>query len=384
MSFISELTSDLDQLKTTGRFRELREIVPMGEGRCRWKGKEFWNLSSNDTLGLAGNAELRRSFYAQFDQGSPELTLTSASSRLLTGNTLAYNRLESRLSEMYASRAALVFNSGYHANIGILPALTTGKDMILSDKLNHASIIDGMKLSDADTFRYRHLDFEHLEKLLTDNRANYRRAFIVTESVFSMDGDCVDLRRLIELKEKYDCLLMVDEAHTVGVRGPQGAGLCMELGVLEKVDILLGTFGKAFASTGAYAIVAHEVKDYLINHARPFIFTTGLPPAVLNWSAFALKQVARMDAEREKIKRMGLRLRTLVQEKGQGTTIAGESQIVPLIVGEDTAAVELAESFQDKGFLVFAIRPPTVPQGTSRLRFSLTAALDETILEQML
>jgi 8-amino-7-oxononanoate synthase len=256
--------------------------------------------------------------------------------------------------------------------------------MILSDKLNHASIIDGMKLSDADTFRYRHLDFEHLEKLLTDNRANYRRAFIVTESVFSMDGDCVDLRRLIELKEKYDCLLMVDEAHTVGVRGPQGAGLCMELGVLEKVDILLGTFGKAFASTGAYAIVAHEVKDYLINHARPFIFTTGLPPAVLNWSAFALKQVARMDAEREKIKRMGLRLRTLVQEKGQGTTIAGESQIVPLIVGEDTAAVELAESFQEKGFLVFAIRPPTVPQGTSRLRFSLTAALDETILEQML
>lgn len=384
MSFISELTSDLDQLQTSGRFRALREIVPLGEGRCRWKGKEFWNLSSNDTLGLAGNTELRRSFYAQFDQGSPELTLTSASSRLLTGNTLAYNRLENRLSEMYASRAALVFNSGYHANIGILPALATGKDMILSDKLNHASIIDGMKLSDADTYRYRHLDYEHLEKLLADKRANYRRAFIVTESVFSMDGDCVDLLRLIELKGKYDCQLMVDEAHTVGVRGPLGAGLCMELGVLEKVDILLGTFGKAFASTGAYAILAHEVKDYLINHARPFIFTTGLPPVVLNWSAFALKQVSRMDAEREKVKRMGRRLRALVQEKGQGTTIAGESQIVPLIVGDDAAAVELAEAFHEKGFLVFAIRPPTVPQGTSRLRFSLTAALDETLLEQIL
>jgi 8-amino-7-oxononanoate synthase len=384
MSFISELTSDLDQLQTSGRFRALREIVPLGEGRCRWKGKEFWNLSSNDTLGLAGNAELRRSFYAQFDPASPELNLTSASSRLLTGNTLAYNRLENRLSEMYASRAALVFNSGYHANIGILPALATGKDMILSDKLNHASIIDGMKLSDAETYRYRHLDYEHLEKLLADKRASYRRAFIVTESVFSMDGDCVDLLRLIELKEKYDCILMVDEAHTVGVRGPLGAGLCMELGVLSKVDILLGTFGKAFASTGAYAILAHEVKDYLVNHARSFIFTTGLPPAVLNWSAFALKQVARMDAEREKVKRMGRRLRALVQEKGQGTTIAGESQIVPLIVGEDAAAVELATAFQEKGFLVFAIRPPTVPQGTSRLRFSVTAALDEALLEQML
>jgi 8-amino-7-oxononanoate synthase len=384
MNFISELLQDTETLKTAGRFRVLREIVPLGDGRCRWEGKEYWNLSSNDYLGIAGNADLRRTFYAQFDLGSPELALTSASSRLLTGNTLAYTRLENKLSELYDARAALVFNSGYHANIGILPALATSKDLVLSDKLNHASIIDGMKLCDAETQRYRHLDYEHLEKILSEKRAQYRHVFLVTESVFSMDGDSADILKLIELKEKYDCLLVVDEAHTVGVCGSSGAGMCAALGVQQKIDILIGTFGKAFASAGAYAIMAQEVKDYLINHARSFIFTTGLPPAILNWSAFVLKRCSRMDAEREKLKRMGIRLRTLMQSKGQGTTIAGDSQIVPLIIGEDADAVAQAKAFQQNGFLVFAIRPPTVPQGTARLRFSLSAACDESIVDQMI
>ena len=384
MNFISELASDIDILKNSRRFRELREIVPLGDGRCRWEGKEYWNLSSNDYLGIAANTDFRRSFYAQFDLGSPELALTSASSRLLTGNTLAYTRLENKLSELYDQRAALVFNSGYHANIGILPALATSKDLVLSDKLNHASIIDGMKLCEAETQRYRHLDYEHLEKILSEKRAQYRQVFLVTESVFSMDGDSADILKLIELKEKYDCLLVVDEAHTVGVLGPSGDGMCAALGVQQKIDILIGTFGKAFASAGAYAIMAQEVKDFLINHARSFIFTTGLPPAILNWSAFVLKRCSRMDAEREKLKRMGIRLRTLIQSKGQGTTIEGASQIVPMIIGEDADAVAKAKGFQEKGFLVFAIRPPTVPQGTSRLRFSLSAALEESLLDQLI
>jgi 8-amino-7-oxononanoate synthase len=384
MNFIEELSRDIDMLKNNGRFRELREIVPLGDGRCRWEGKEYWNLSSNDYMGIAANADLRRSFYGQFDLGSPELALTSASSRLLTGNTLAYTRLENKLSELYHQRAALVFNSGYHANIGILPALATSKDLVLSDKLNHASIIDGMKLCDAETQRYRHVDYEHLEKILSEKRAQYRQVFLVTESVFSMDGDSADILKLIELKEKYDCLLVVDEAHTVGVCGPSGAGMCAALGVQQKIDILIGTFGKAFASAGAYAIMAQEVKDYLINHARSFIFTTGLPPAILNWSAFVLKRCSRMDAEREKLKRMGTRLRNLIQSKGQGTTIAGDSQIVPMIIGEDADALARAKAFQERGFLVFAIRPPTVPQGTSRLRFSLSAALEESLLDQLI
>jgi len=383
MDFISECLEDTDQLKSNGRFRLLREIAPLGDGRCRWEGKEYWNLSSNDYLGIAGNAELRRSFYAQFDLGSPELALTSASSRLLTGNTLAYTRLESKLSELYDQRAALVFNSGYHANIGILPALTTSKDLVLSDKLNHASIIDGMKLCDAETQRFRHLDYEHLESILSEKRAKYRHVFLVTESVFSMDGDSADILKIVALKEKYDCLLVVDEAHTVGVCGPSGAGVCAALGVQQKIDVLIGTFGKAFASTGAYAIMTHEVKDYLINHSRSFIFTTGLSPSVLNWSAFVLKRCARMDAEREKLKRMGNRLRELIQAKGQGSTINGDSQIVPLMIGEDAEAVAKAGEFQKKGFLVFAIRPPTVPQGTSRLRFSLSAALEESLVDDL-
>lgn len=384
MDFLADLVNKTEALKNNGRLRELRDIVPLGDGRCRWNGKEFWNLSSNDYLGLAGDAELRRSFYAQFDPASPELALTSASSRLLTGNTLAYTRLENKLSVLYDQRAALVFNSGYHANIGILPALATSKDLILSDKLNHASIIDGMKLCDAETQRYRHLDYEHLEKILSEKRAQYRQVFLITESVFSMDGDSADMMKLVALKEKYDCLLVVDEAHSVGVRGPAGAGMCAALGVQQKVDLLIGTFGKAFASAGAYAIMAPEVKHYLINHTRPLIFTTGLPPAVLNWSAFVLKRCARMDAERERLKRMGVRLRTLIQTKGQGSTIAGDSQIVPLIIGEDAAAVAQAKTFQERGFLVFAIRPPTVPQGTSRLRFSLNAALEASLLEQLI
>jgi 8-amino-7-oxononanoate synthase len=240
-----------------------------------------------------------------------------------------------------------------------------------------------MKLCDAETQRYRHLDYEHLEKILLEKRAQYRHVFLVTESVFSMDGDSADILKLVELKEKYDCLLVVDEAHTVGVRGPSGAGMCAARGAQQKVDILIGTFGKAFASVGAYAIMSAEVKDYLINHARSFIFTTGLPPAVLNWSAFVLKRCSRMDAEREKLKRMGICLRALIQAKSQGRTIEGDSQIVPLIIGEDIDAVARAKAFQERGFLVFAIRPPTVPNGTSRLRFSLNAALDESILDQL-
>ena len=382
MSFQEELSAELAELREVGRFRSLRTIAPLPGGRAKFEGKTYCNLSSNDYMGIACDPDLRKAFYAQYpDTASPELAQSSASSRLLTGNTPSYERLEETLSSLYHKRAALVFNSGYHANIGILPALSGEKDLILSDKLNHASIIDGMRLADAEFKRYRHLDMEQLETMLQNLRSKYRRVFLVTESIFSMDGDAADLAKMVELKKKYDAVLVVDEAHAVGVRGPAGTGLAAEAGVADDVDILIGTFGKAFGSTGAYAVMSPELRSYLVNRMRPLIFTTGLPPVILNWSRFVMERCAAMDARREKLARMGNRLRELFRNAGLVT--GGESQIVPLVVGEDRPALETAEKFQKNGFLVFAIRPPTVPQGTCRLRFSLSAALDESDIEAM-
>lgn len=379
MGLREELAADTTALEAAGRLRVLREIAPEGNGFCRLGGARFLNFSSNDYMGIASDAGLRREFYARYpDAATPELALSSASSRLLTGNTPAYTRLEEKLSELYHGRAALVFNSGYHANIGILPALSSDRDLILSDKLNHASIIDGMRLADAEFRRYRHLDCGQLETILAEKRAAYRRVFLVTESVFSMDGDAADLRKLVELKKKYDCVLVADEAHSVGVRGPAGTGLAAELGIADEIDILIGTFGKAFGSTGAYAIMAPEVKQYLINHMRSLIFTTGLPPAVLNWSTFVLGRCAGMDAERAKLRRMGDALRKLFGDR----TVPGDSQIVPYLIGGDREALDKAKLFQDQGILVFAIRPPTVPPNGARLRFSLSAALPEEAILQ--
>ncbi|MDR0933182.1 MAG: 8-amino-7-oxononanoate synthase [Victivallales bacterium] len=380
MKLCEALIADTAELEAAGRLRVLREIVPDSSGFCRYDNRRYLNFSSNDYMGIAADFKLRQEFYAQYsDIGAAELALSSASSRLLTGNTPAYTRLEKKLSVLYNSRAALVFNSGYHANIGILPALSNSKDLILSDKLNHASIIDGMRLADAEFKRFRHLDYEQLEKILAENRAKYSRVFIVTESIFSMDGDAADLCKLVELKQKYDCVLYVDEAHSVGVRGPSGTGIAAELGIADQIDVLIGTFGKAFGSTGAYAITSPELRIYLINHMRPFIFTTGLPPVVLNWSCFVLDSCAKMDSERAKLRRMGIALREIFG----ASTLPGDSQIVPFLIGDDRDAVAKAKYFLDNGILVFAIRPPTVPPNGARLRFSLSAALPESAITEL-
>ncbi len=373
-SLLREAAQALSRLREEGGFRQLREIAHGAGAEALWEGKVFRNFSSNDYMGVGGNLAWRRAFYEQYPDGaSPELAQSCTSSRLLTGNTPAYHRLEETLSGMYGGRAALVFNSGYHANIGILPALAGKEDLILSDKLNHASIIDGMKLGEAPFRRYRHNDMEHLRELLARLRGACRRLFLVTESVFSMDGDCAPLAELVALKEEFGAILVVDEAHAVGVRGPGGAGLAAELGLDQRVDVLVGTFGKAFGSTGAYAILDPTLKEYLVNRTRSLIFTTGLPPVVLNWSDFVLRHFSQLEEERTALLQKAKRLRELFQARG--LTTGGDSQIVPLMVGEDREACQLAEAYQREGILVFPIRHPTVPKGTARLRFSLSAAL---------
>ena len=375
MNFYESLKTELDQLQDQGQFRELRNIS-YRSGKAFLEGKELLNLSSNDYLGLAARADLREEFFAPLcnPQNAETFSMTASSSRLLTGNHPGYAALESQLSRLYNGRAALVVNSGYHANIGILPALTGSGDLILSDKLNHASIIDGIRLSEAAFKRYGHLDYDQLEKILAEKASSYKRIFIISESVFSMDGDIADLKRLVGIKQRYNAVLLVDEAHAAGVFGAKGCGICEETGLIDEIDIIIGTFGKALCSAGAYAIMRPVVRDYLINKMRPLIFTTALPPVTVNWTSFILSQAVTMNARRRQLQELSAKFRAAIKEKGYKT--GGSSQIVPLIIGDNMKTIELAEKLRNNGFLVFPVRPPTVPQGTSRLRFSLSANMN--------
>jgi len=371
---MGSFNTTLNDLQEKGRFRELRDLKKLENGFVEWKGKRFLNLSSNDYLGIAHNTELHQEFFSMIGDSDilNDFGMSSASSRLLTGNGQAYTELEEKLARIFGKEDALVFNSGYHANIGILPALSSKDDLILSDKLNHASLIDGTRLCTAKHIRYRHLDYEHLETVLKKQRNNYQKAFIVSESIFSMDGDIADLKKLIELKEKYNCLLYIDEAHAFGTRGTKGLGMCEETGTTSDIDLIIGTFGKAAASQGAYAICSSEIRNMLINCMRPFIFTTGLPPINIKWTSFIIDKILSMEKERDHLSKLSQWAKIQLAEKDFDSD--SESNIMPIIYGENQLAVKKAELAQDAGFLIFAIRPPTVPEGTARLRISLSAS----------
>jgi len=352
---------ELEKLSQTGNLRSLKQI---DESQFKL------NLSSNDYLGIA-----------KMDLAIPdEKGMGSGSSRLLTGNFQAYQALEDELEKQFDS-PALFFNSGYHANIGILPALAQKGDLILSDKLNHASIIDGIKLSDADYHRYKHLDTQHLTRLLEKYRSNYKRVFIVSESIFSMDGDVADLNELIKIKNKYKCFLYVDEAHALGTRGEKGLGIAEEQDCLSQIDLLVGTFGKAMNSVGAYLICKPIIKDYLINKMRSLIFTTALPPISIAWNLQILRQSIDMQKDREHLQELSNQFRTALQDLNIQT--GGDSNIIPIMIGESDTCKQIAEALQKLGYLVFPIRPPSVPPNTARLRLSLTADMQWEDLKEL-
>ena len=363
MDRLEPFRRELDALCGQSRLRVLREVRREGT-HAVLDGQALLNLSSNDYLGLGSECG---------PQDEPERSMAGASSRLLSGNHPVYGELETQLGELYGGRSACVFSSGYHANAGICPALAQRGDVFFADKLVHASLIDGMRLSGATVVRYRHLDYDHLARLLQKRRPEFRRSIIVTESVFSMDGDVADLKRLIALRDLYDSLLMVDEAHAVGVFGRRGLGITERDGLIDDVDVLVGTFGKAFGSFGAYAVTDEVLKAFLVNRARTLIFTTALPPAVVAWTRRMVARAVGMDAQRKHVLGLAERLREELARVGART--AGRSHIVPIIVGDDAAAVALAERLRQRGMLVFPIRPPTVPEGTARVRVSLTANL---------
>ncbi len=359
----------LNALQSVGMLRSLPQVEQIGN-RVVKDGREMLNLSSNDYLGIADRMDFREEFLS--DLTAKNFRATSSSSRLLTGNFPSYDRLEKRLCELYHRDAALIFNSGYHANIGILPAITDSHTLILADKLVHASIVDGINLSKAKCIRYRHNRYDQLTDLLEKSYSEYEQIIVVTESIFSMDGDRSDLLRLTALKKQYPSIMLyVDEAHAVGVCGQQGLGCCEELGIIPDIDFLVGTFGKALASAGAFVVCSQTMKSYLINTMRSLIFTTALPPVVLDWSLFVLNKVVGMQQEREYLQRISRQVQCAVEAHNNG--IVSESHIVPFLCGSAEKAVNTAIQMQRKGFYLLPVRPPTVPEGTSRLRISLNA-----------
>lgn len=369
MSAIEQMQQELQDLRAKSNLRSLPGIVHDGR-EVIVNGRRMLNLSSNDYLGLASDLDLRREFLETL---TPETFVpSSSSSRLLTGNFVVYEQLEQQLSTAFGTEAALVFGSGYHANMGILPAVSNARTLILADKLVHASLIDGIRLSAAKCIRYRHNQYAQLERLLAAHHAEYERIIIVTESIFSMDGDEADLRKLVRLKKLYpNVLLYVDEAHAFGVRGRNGLGCAEEQECIADIDFLVGTFGKALASAGAYIVCRKVIREYLINKMRTLIFTTALPPVVIQWTSFILARLPDFQQQRDNLQSISRELKEIVVR--QGFACPSTSHIVPMIVGGSDIAIQKAEELQRKGFYALPVRPPTVPEGTSRIRFSLTA-----------
>ena len=363
---------EIKNLKSQALFRELKDFEKDGKYILRG-GKKLLNLSSNDYLAIAQDLDIAQNFLSQF-RGS----LGSASSRLLTGGAKVYSELESMLAELFNKEKALIFNNGYHANIGIVSSLVGKRDAVFCDKLNHASIIDGIKLGECAFHRYKHLDYEHLEELLIKHREKYDNALIVTESVFSMDGDIADLNELVRLKEKYNAIFIVDEAHAFGVFGKSGLGIVQEQGSIDDIDIIIATFGKAIGSVGAFACGNAILIDYMINKARPLIFSTALPEINIAFSKYVISEIfPQKGGARNNLLKTARDFKKMLEE--QNLNVKGDSHIISVITGENQPTVDCCNKLQKAGFYLLPIRYPTVPKGTSRVRFSLRSdiALEE-------
>ncbi|MCA0756273.1 8-amino-7-oxononanoate synthase [Paenibacillus sp. N4] len=340
------------------------------------EGREMLDLSSNDYLGLAAHPAIIEAMSRSLEvEGAG-----SGASRLVTGNRPPYRKLEEELAAWQGSGAALVFGCGYTANIGVISAVAGRGDVVFSDRLNHASIVDGITLSRAEHARYRHGDMEHLSWLLARYAGN-RRKLIVTDAVFSMDGDCAPLQELVRIKKEHEAMLMVDEAHSGGIYGSCGEGLAHRLGISSEVDIHMGTFSKAFGVYGAYVSGSTTLIRWLLNTARPLIYSTGLPPAVVSGVSKALDLIQNEPQRRERLLASAKLFRALLSEAGLAVA-AGDSPIIPVMAGDSAASLRFSDALAGEGIAAAAIRPPTVPEGTARIRFSLSASHTEADLRR--
>jgi 8-amino-7-oxononanoate synthase len=356
------LADRLAELEQRGLYRQLRLVEGAQAGRVRLGGREVLMLSSNNYLGLANHPTLTHAAQDALER----FGCGAGASRLISGTMELHQELEDRLARLKHTQAALAFPTGYQANVGTLSALMEPGDTILSDALNHASIIDGCRLSRASTRVFRHNDMDHLAELLAACSGAGQR-LIVTDSVFSMDGDIAPLAEMSRLARCYDAWLMVDEAHATGVFGPHGGGVVEELGLGSTIEIQMGTLGKALGGFGAYVAGSRQLIDWLVNRARSFVYTTALPPSVAATAIAALDIVAQEPQRRRQLWDNTAFLAD--QLTGLGYTLGNSrSQILPLIIGDAGQTMALAASLLERGIFAQGIRPPTVPVGTSRLR----------------
>ncbi len=362
--------------KSEHRYRTLRTMQPCSAVEVMMNGRKLINFSSNDYLGLSKHPFLQ--------QGSIDWIRrfgnSATASRLICGNLHELEQLEENLAKLKESATALIMNSGYQANITLIPALANNSTLILSDELNHNSIIQGCLLARCDKSIFRHNDMEHLQALLQKSQnKGYSRILIITETIFSMDGDCCDLEALQGLAQAYNALLIVDEAHATGVMGLNGMGLATG----KSADVVIGTFGKALGSYGAYITCSQDTKDYLINRCNGLIFSTALPPAVLGAIEAALELIPKMQSQRKLLQDNATCLRLALEELGYDSGLS-TTQIIPCILGADTETIKLSAWLEKHNILATAIRPPTVPEGTARIRFALSSEHTKDQLDQLI
>lgn len=400
-----QLQPQLDQLRADGLWRDLRTLDSAQRPDLQMAGRDFLNFSSNDYLGLADDAELK----AAFQEGVQRYGAGSGASRLVCGTLRPHADLEEALAAFKGTEAALTFSSGFAVPLGTLPALVGPGDTLILDKLCHASLVDGARLSGATIRVFPHNHMGKLERLLKTTQG---RVLVVTESIFSMDGDAAVLRKIVELKDRYGAWLWVDEAHAVGVLGPQGRGLAAALELKGRIELQMGTFSKAFGLSGGYLAASRQVIDLLINRARSFIYTTAPPPGIAHAAQTALKIVSGPEGDRRRAK-----LQSHVQQvqaalgsmkaeddtedmdatessphpafpRGRGAiegrTAPLSSAILPIILGDETVAVSASNALREQGLLVPAIRYPTVARGSARLRVTLSAAHETEQVQKLI
>ena len=373
-----ELRIELDAIRSGGLYRALRAVEGAQGPKIRVGERDYLCFCSNNYLGLAAHPEVKeaaRDAIERYGWGS-------GASRLISGTMWPHEALEMRLASFKRAPAAILFPTGYMANLGVISSLTGAEDLVIIDKLDHASIVDGCRLSGARLRVYLHGNMKKLEKILAGS-AGYRRRLIVTDSIFSMDGDLAPLGEIVKLAEKHDSWVMVDEAHATGVLGRGGRGGAELLGVEKKIDISLGTLSKALGGSGGFVTGSADLIDFLRNRARSFIYTTAPPPAVCAAAMAAIDIVERSPGLRGALLGKAARLRSGLNAFGLDTMGSGY-HIVPVLVGEARAAMEISENLFERGILAPAIRPPTVPKGASRLRLAVMATHTDKDIEQVI
>jgi glycine C-acetyltransferase/8-amino-7-oxononanoate synthase len=374
---VNFLETELEAVKSKNLYRSLRVIEGEQGPAVTIDGRQVILLCSNNYLGLSSHPKLKEAAKEAIDRYG----CSASSSRLISGNMELHERLERKIASFKRTEASLIFNSGYQANTGIIPALTDKEDIIFSDELNHASIIDGCRISKAEVKVFPHKDMEFLGKLLGES-CDFKQRLIVTDGVFSMDGDITPLPKIVELADRYSAMVMVDEAHATGVLGKGGRGTIEYFGLEGRVPIVMGTLGKALGSFGAYVAGSKMLREYLINKCRSFIFSTALPPPVLASSIAAIELVEEEPQLRENLWRNVSYLRKGLKDLGY--SILGDTQIIPLIVGDEKLTMRMGELLLKEGVFVQGICPPTVPQGKSRLRITVTSSHTMEHLEKVL